>query len=64
LVKKKIMSLKSAVRWVGLAMAWCAIPAMAQAQAETHANLQAVTATGASACNGTLPFIIRGGALV
>jgi len=29
-------------------------------RAETHSNLQAVTATGASAWNGTFPFAIRG----
>jgi hypothetical protein len=43
------MSLKSAVRWTGLAVALGAAPALVLAQSETHANLQAVTGTGASA---------------
>ncbi len=41
------MSLKSAVRWSGLALALCAAPAFAQSV--THSNLQAVTSTGTSA---------------
>lgn len=35
----------------------------AVAASETHASLQAVTATGASAWNGTFPFTIRGALL-
>ena len=57
---KIIMSLKSVVRLAGVACALSVTPALIQAQAETHANLQAVTATGASAWNGTFPFSIRG----
>lgn len=54
------MSLKSAVRLTGVAFALCVTPALIQAQSETHANLQAVTATGASAWNSSFPFRIRG----
>jgi hypothetical protein len=43
--------------WPGLAVALAvATPAVA----ETHANLQAVNATGGSAWSGTFPFTIRG----
>lgn len=43
-----------------LVVAGGGLTAVAMAQTETHANLQAVTAAGASAWNGTLPFTIRG----
>jgi hypothetical protein len=54
------MSLKSVVRWTGLAVALCAAPALGFAQSETHSNLQAVTSIGTSAWNGSFPFTIRG----
>jgi hypothetical protein len=53
-----MMSLKSFVRWASLAAALCATPALVQA--ETHAQLQAVTSTGQSAWSGTVPFTIQG----
>ena len=54
------MRLKSAARWIGITLAWCAAPALVFAQSETHSNLQAVTSTGTSAWNGAFPFTIRG----
>ncbi len=52
------MSLKSFVRWTRLAVALCVAPALARS--ETHSNLQAVTSSGTSAWNGSLPFTLRG----
>ena len=54
------MFLKSIVRLACAALALGAAPALVHAQTETHSSLQAVTATGASAWNGTFPFSIRG----
>ena len=53
-----IMSLKSLVRSVSLAVVLSSAPVLVQA--ETHSNLQAVTSVGLSAWSGSLPFTLRG----
>jgi hypothetical protein len=54
------MLFKIIVRLTGIACALDATPMLLHAQSESHSNLQAVTAAGASAWNGSFPFTLRG----
>ncbi len=54
------MSLKPVLLRTALAAFVCLAPAAIQAQSETHAGLQAVTAAGTSAWIGSFPFTLRG----